>query len=238
MKKTRVLIGAALLLSMACSKAIAQDGTVAAINSYETNTTHPASLGVIAGTTGFGLEGMAPLSSHWYLRAGFTFTPTIGFTKEGKIGTTRMEHHFKSNAAKLHLMVDYHLPVLKKMGFRLTGGVAWFITAQSNVNSVPLGNYYYGDINVNDERMGAIRSRVTRDGIAPYLGAGFLNLFSTSNINLSLDLGTYYSLADAKVRIRTSGYLTGNERNQEQLKENLKGYRWLPLLQLGLHFKF
>ncbi|RYD83303.1 MAG: hypothetical protein EOP84_08095 [Verrucomicrobiaceae bacterium] len=136
------------------------------------------------------------------------------------------------------MLADYYFPVLRQAGFRLTGGFAWFVKAKSDVTSVPVGNYYYGDIQINDERMGEIRTSVTRNGIAPYLGAGFLNLYSNKHINVSLDLGTYYLLPEADVNMKATGYLTGNERNQEQLKENLKNYRWLPVAQFGVYYKF
>lgn len=207
--------------------------------SATTNTVpHTPALGITLGTSGIGLQGIYPLNSSFSLRGGFSVIPTFTYTRTDKIGTTNLEQQFKTGFVNIHVLADYYFPVLRKAGFRLSGGLAWFVHAKSNVVSKPVGDYYYGDIQVNDERMGDIKTSVSRSGIAPYLGAGFLNLYSNKHINVSFDLGTYYLLPEADVNMTATGYLTGNERNQEQLKENLKGYRWLPVAQFGVYYKF
>jgi hypothetical protein len=230
-----------LLLALGGGNALAQTGTAqdSSIGSMtQTTITHTPALGITAGTSGIGLQGIYPLNNSFSLRAGFSVIPSFTYTRTDKVGTTTLEQKFKTGFVNLHVLADYYLPVLQKAGFRVSGGFAWFVYAKSDVTSVPVGDYYYGDIQVNDDRMGDIKTVVKRNGIAPYLGAGFLNLYSNEHINLSFDLGTYCLLPEANVKMEATGYLTGNERNQEQLKENLKGYRWLPVVQFGLYYKF
>jgi len=199
--------------------------------------THTPAIGITLGSSGLGIQGIYPLNNQFSLRAGLSWIPTFSYTREDQVGTTRLEQKFKTGFVNIHLLGDYYLPVWQKLGFRVSAGLAWFVHAQSKVRSIPVGDYYYGDIQINDDRMGDIKTTVKRSGVAPYIGAGFLNLFSSEKLQLSLDLGTYYLLPEANVKMETTGYLTGNERNQEQLKENLKGYRWLPVAQVGLYYK-
>ncbi|WP_162903390.1 hypothetical protein [Taibaiella koreensis] len=198
---------------------------------------HSPAIGITLGSSGLGIQGIYPLNNQFSLRAGLSWIPTFTYTRTDKVGTTTLEQKFKTGFVNIHLLGDYYLPVLQHTGFRVSAGLAWFVHAQSKVRSIPVGDYYYGDIQINDDRMGDINTTVKRNGIAPYLGAGFLNLFSSKQLQLSLDVGTYYLLPEASVKMETTGYLTGNERNQEQLKENLKGYRWLPVVQVGLYYK-
>jgi len=196
------------------------------------------SVALLLGTAGIGAQGNITLSKSWGIRAGFQIMPAFTISQDDKIGRTDVEHKYKINLANIHVLADYYLPFAQKIGLRVTGGLAGFVSAKANVVSVPIGEYYYGDIPINDERMGEVKTKVNRSGVAAYLGAGFLNLVNTKHFGLSADIGSYYLLPAADVEMTASGYLSGNERNQEQLKENLKGYRWLPVIQLGFHYKF
>jgi hypothetical protein len=229
-----------LLFTLCGSTALAQDSSVPNEASQAGTTTapHTPAIGITLGTSGIGLQGIYPLSQDFSLRAGFSVIPSFNYIRTDKIGTTSLEQKFKTGFVNIHVLADYYLPVLRQAGFRLSGGFAYFVNAKSDVTSKPVGDYYYGDIQINDERMGDIKTTVKRNGIAPYIGAGFLNLYSNKHINVSFDLGTYYLLPEADVKMEATGYLTGNERNQEQLKENLKGYRWIPVVQFGLYYKF
>ena len=234
-----LLLGGLLLLSISSKEAKAQDDSSTSVESAAPApiAARTPAVGITLGTTGIGLQGILPLNNHFSLRGGFSVVPAFNYTRTDQIGTTALEQKFKTGFVNIHVLADYYLPVLQKAGFRLSGGFAWFVHAQSKVRSIPVGEYYYGEIPINDDRMGEISTVVKRNGIAPYLGAGFLNLYSSKHLNLSFDLGTYYLLPEANVKMEATGYLTGNERNQEQLKENLKGYRWLPVVQFGLYYK-
>lgn len=196
------------------------------------------SVGLLIGTAGIGLQGVATLGGNWGLRAGLQVLPSIKLTQEDKIGKIDVEHTYKINAGNFHVLADYYLPVLRSTGFRLSAGLGLFFAAKADVSSVPLGDHYFGEIQINDERMGTVESKVTRGGVAPYLGTGFSHLVRAGKFGLSLDLGSYYLLAQPNVKMSATGYLTGNERNEAQLEKNLEGYRWAPVVQIGLNYNF
>ena len=200
----------------------------------------PSSLGLVVGSSGVGLEFTASLDPRFHLRAGFGYVPKFNYNMDERIGQYNVTNQFRTELFQLHFFGDWMLPVMQGAGFHLTGGVAGFAGAKSKVVTVPVGEYYYGEIPINDDpqRMGQVNSTVTSSSIALYAGIGWQNIIDTRHFGLSVDLGAYYALAAPTVDMTTSGYLVGNEINRGQLQENLKQYRWLPNLQLGFHYKF
>jgi hypothetical protein len=214
--------------------------TVKKVRSHDESVLHPTSVGLLIGTAGVGLEASTPIAPDFCLRPGFSYVPKFSYTNNAVLGDYSVSNKFKTQLLNIHLFGDYYLPALRSVGWRLTGGIAGFIVAKSDVVTIPTGDLYYGDIPLNNdpERMGEVKSKVSRNGFAFFIGTGFEHLVNTEHFALSLDLGTYYSIADPSVEMTTTGYLVGNERNEHQLKENLSQYRWLPTLQVGLHYKF
>jgi hypothetical protein len=196
--------------------AFAQDEAGTDAGSDSTGTSR-FTVGAIVGTAGLGLQANIGLSGSWGIRAGFQFLPGAKINQDDRIGKVDVEHKYKINTFNIHALADYYTPFLSKLGFRFTGGLSAFLTAKADVTSVPVGEYYHGEIPL-------------------YLGTGFARLIKAGNLSISADLGTYYLFSKPDVEMTATGYLKGNERNQEQLKTNLKGYRWLPNVQIGIHY--
>lgn len=197
----------------------------------------PTSIGLAVGTSGVGLEFCGNLNERFNLRAGFGYIPKFNYTATDPIGQYEVETKYKSELFQVHFFGDWFV---FGPNFHLTAGIAGYMGGKSTAKSIPVGDIYYGDINVNDDpaRMGYVESTVTLNTIAPYAGLGWQNLINSKHFGLSLDLGTYYALSRPQVDMSATGYLIGNETNRAQLAENLKGYRWLPNLQLGFNYKF
>ncbi|KAA5536262.1 hypothetical protein F0919_00930 [Taibaiella lutea] len=197
----------------------------------------PTSVGLSVGTSGVGLEFCGNLNKRFNLRAGFGYIPKFNYSKTDEIGQYTVKTDYKTQAFQLHFFGDWFV---FGPNFHLTAGVAGYMGGKSTARSIPVGDYYYGDININDdpERMGYVESKVSLNTIGLYAGLGWQNLISTNHFGLSLDLGTYYALTRPEVNMSTTGYLVGNETNRQQLADNLKNYRWLPTLQLGFNYKF
>jgi hypothetical protein len=54
--------------------------------------------------------------------------------------------------------------------------------------------------------------------------------------NFNMDIGTYY-LNQPSTHIIGTGLLTDNNTLEPQFNQNLKNYRWLPVLQLNFNFR-
>lgn len=196
----------------------------------------PTSIGVYLGTQGAGLEARHKLHKDWNVRLGGGFLP-MELRMNSKVKDVSLRGTYKSSFSNIHLLAEWRVPAVPpKLGLRVVGGLSYFITAQTKSVIKPKGEYYYGDIPLNDQYMGQINLDVDWSGIAPYLGISMLRAFPGKTWGINVDLGTYY-LSKAKVDMTTSGYLTGNESNKDQIEKNLKGYRWLPVLQVMLNYK-
>ncbi len=195
-----------------------------------------ATIGLVVGSSGIGFEVKRKVYEDVVLRLGFSTLP-INFTKYEQLGSVTVKGYYNAKFTNIHLLADYSLLKKESYEFRLTGGLTYFAKAQIEANVTPVGNYYYGEIQLNDGTMGDATINVDWKGIAPYVGFGLGSAIPLTKMNITLDVGTYYFLANAKVDMKTTGYLIGNETQRKQIQDNLKPYKWLPTFQLSLNYK-
>ena len=135
----------------------------------------------------------------------------------------------------IHLLADY-TPFKEAPAFRLVAGAAYFARARGNMQVQPRDNYSYGDIALTPEQVGYLDLDINWKGIAPYAGIGLFRVMPKHRFNVNVDLGTYY-LKQPDVKIIGTGILKGNDKQEGQLHENVKDYRWLPVIQLNFSYK-
>jgi hypothetical protein len=192
------------------------------------------SIHINAGTQGAGAEFAYGISQKTALRLGINVIPVSAnnvFSISGFNSTSK----FSASFSNIHLLTDYS-PFKKATGFRLVGGAAYFMNANGNMQVQSADGYKYGDIVLNKDEAGNLNMNVTWKGFAPYLGIGLLKAFPQRAFNINLDLGSYY-LRRPDAKITGTGLLEGNSSQSAQLKENLKNYRFLPVVQLNFNFK-
>lgn len=73
-------------------------------------------------------------------------------------------------------------------------------------------------------------------GIAPYIGFSVGSPVPKKRFGVTFDVGTYY-MSRPEVVVDATNLLEPNKLNQKPLYENLKGYRWLPQVQLNFTYK-
>lgn len=135
----------------------------------------------------------------------------------------------------IHLLADY-TPFTAAPAFRLVAGAAYFARARGSMQVQPKDNYSYGDIVLTPEQVGYLDLDINWKGIAPYAGIGLFKVIPANRFNVNIDLGTYY-LKQPDVKITGTGILKGNDKQEGQLRENVKDYRWLPVVQLNFSYK-
>lgn len=237
MRRTKIVLASLLALSALSVKA--QDAAVAA----ETKATptrpfleqHPIAISAHLGTQGIGLEGKMMLDSNWSVRVGASFLP-LKYKETKVLGDVTADDERNHNWTNVHLLAEFHTPFWKSVDFRFVAGAAYFTTAKVTAHYVASGTYYYGQIPLEGSEMGYVNVESDWKGIAPYAGAAISKTLPNTRFNLSLDLGTYY-LPKPKVTMEATGNLSGNEANQPTVEENMKNYRWLPVVQLSLNYK-
>lgn len=223
---------------LGCLMAVAAYGPLMAQAPAADSTTasRPLFVSLLLGTSGAGAGVRVPLNERWQLHAGATWMP-FTFGIPASIGSRKVDSRFDNAVGAVHLLADY-TPFLHKPGFRISAGLAYFYAMRSTMVLRSRDGYNFGNLVIKPGDIGELTARVNRQGFAPYLGLGLLKVYRDNRFSVSFDVGTYYLAGKLDVAIEDTGYLSGNEKNEEVLQENLKNYRWLPLLQVAFNYRF
>jgi hypothetical protein len=195
---------------------------------------HPLSLQIEAGTQGLGADMRFGVLPRLSIRTGMSFIPV----KQNDVLTLpgfQSTNSASVNFYNAHLLADF-VPFKGMRGLRVVGGAAYLYKAEGNLTVIPTGSYTYGNTTVTGADIGNLNMQVSWKGVAPYLGLGLFKSFPNHLFNFNLDLGTYY-LNQPSTHIIGSGLLVDNNSLEPQFNQNLKEYRWLPVLQLNFNFK-
>lgn len=187
------------------------------------------------GTQGIGLALNYGMYKNLAFRLGVNAIP-IKANDVFKISGFNSTSNVSADFYNVHFLADY-TPFKQQAWFRLVGGFAYFIKANGNVRITPSDNYKYGDLTLTEDQIGYVDLNVDWQGLAPYVGLGFLKSFPKRKFNVNLDLGTYY-LNQPEADIIGTGILSGNSSQSGQFQSNIKNYSWLPILQINFNYKF
>lgn len=195
-------------------------------------------IGVTAkgGTTGLGGDVTVPLVSNWLnLRAGYNFGELRPSITEGGI-KYKADVHFES----VPILLDLH-PF--HGNFRVTGGVFY------NQNKMDLSSTV--DASTVGSGLGAgtatLNANVTWSReFAPYLGIGWGNAADDNTLDLpiavgfSLDIGAFYQGSPDVFLTDSSGLVPAADlaREQQELIDDLDGFKFYPVITVGIHIRF
>ncbi len=195
---------------------------------------HQQSVQVNAGSQGFGAAYNYGVIPQLALRLGFDIVP---YSQNNVLHFSDFNStsDLKAKFTNIHLLADY-TPFTSSSWFRLVGGFAYFVKAKGTLDVKPADNYKYGDLQLTPDQVGKVTFSADWQGVAPYLGVGFIKMFPSNRFNVNLDLGTYY-LNKPDAQIVGTGALSGNSSQTSQFEENIKGYRWLPVVQINFNYK-
>ena len=202
--------------------------------SVDTLVKKPMAIQLNLGTQGVGAAFNYGFNKSFALRAGLNVIP-IKANDVFKISGINSTSNVSADFYNIHFLADY-TPFEQQQWFRLVAGLAYFFKADGNVRIIPSEDYKYGDLTLTDEQIGYVDMNIDWRGLAPYLGIGLLRSFPKNRFNVNLDLGTYY-LNRPDAEIIGTGILSGNSSQSEQLRSNIKDYRWLPIFQINFNYK-
>jgi hypothetical protein len=203
-------------------------------------TTAPANdtfFGAGVGTLGFGLEVGRHISERVALRGGVNF---------GSYSQTRTRSDIRYDSdlslSTFSLLADWHP---QGEGFRLTGG-ALINNNKFDKDARLEGAVTIGGTTYQPDEVGSLSGRVDFEGVAPYLGIGWSRArAAASGLSFSADLGALYQ-GSPRVRLRGTCNVSPVCDNFEQelraeersLSDELSGYRWWPVVSLGVRYRF
>jgi len=195
---------------------------------------HQKSVKLNLGSQGIGGEFTYGIDKKVALRLGLNVIP-VNVNDAFDFADFNSTSKASAKFTNIHLLADY-TPFKSASAFRLVGGVAYFVRARGTMQVQPSDNYSYGDIVLTPDQVGYLNLDVDWKGIAPYAGIGLFKVIPKRRFNVNVDLGTYY-LKQPDVKIVGTGILKGNNKQEGQLHENVKDYRWLPVIQLNFSYK-
>jgi hypothetical protein len=195
---------------------------------------HSLSLQLQAGTQGVGADLRFGILSRLSIRGGLSFIP-VKANNVLSLPGFQSTNSANINFYNAHLLADF-VPFKGMRGFRLVGGAAYLYKANGDLSIIPTGTYTYGSLTATGADIGNLNMNVSWKGIAPYMGIGLFKSFPNHRFNVNLDLGVYH-LSEPKTHIVGTGLLSANYQLESKFNENLKGWRWPPVVQLNFNFK-
>jgi hypothetical protein len=197
------------------------------------------SLGVHAGTTGLGVHIAKSLNNKFGTRLGVSFMPFKTSIK-GAYSGRDTESDLNAKANNVSVMLDYK-PFATKSGFfrsfNVQIGAAYFFKLDGVIKTQLADPYRYGGLVVPPEDLGTITTRVNwKEAVTPYVGIGWNHIVIDNNFSMQADLGCYY-LSEPTVTMEATGFLIDNVSNRGLIEENVKNYRYLPRLEIGISYR-
>ena len=205
-------------------------------------------LGIDLGTTGIGIQARLPLlpAQGLYGRLGANTLRHYAFSRS----TAQVNYDFKAKLRTIDALLDWH-PTGN--GFRISAGL---IFNDNRIDGIGLPNrvatFSFGGGTVSSTQAGRLDGRIDFASAAPYLGIGWQTLQPAAHgWHVSSDLGVMYQ-GSPNTTLGFSGCtLPGNlcgivanaigptiVSEAQRLDDQLKDYRFFPVLRIGLNYRF
>jgi hypothetical protein len=181
------------------------------------------------GTQGIGFDYRQALSSTVGLRIGVSGVPKISIADSA----AKYQNDIAGKMFNGHVLADF-CPFgngfLKSV--RLVTGIAYMSLQGTYVRTPHDGSFRFGDIPLTKEETGYVKVTAESRGFATYAGVSAFDFLQGKPFCMNVDLGTYY-LPRPRTILTGTGMMAGMNKQNRQLEENIRDYRWLPLIQLN-----
>ncbi|SDC43903.1 hypothetical protein [Niabella drilacis] len=199
------------------------------------------SAGIHAGTQGFGMNAGYQVHRRWIIGLAASHAP-YGYTTTRTLGKNEYNIKMKEKLSNIQAIAGWspfggvHSGGLWSRLY-LDAGVAAFYNMEANATATPKNDYQYGDLIIKKEDLGKVDAHVQWKKIAPYAGLALHGLGLGNRFVFNANLGTYY-LSKPEVHITADNLLSENTSQEGTAQKNLENYRWLPVVQAGVAYKF
>jgi hypothetical protein len=196
----------------------------------------PITIGVTGGTLGVGPEISYNVIPAISLRASATF---LGFGVSGPV----KDYHYDAHAhiSNFGGTVDIH-PFLN--GFRISAGARATGSNHVDFHGMARTNQTYGGMTFTPEQAGELFGRIKTKSVSPLVTVGYAHTF-LPGITLGLDGGVMFHGSPRVSRVDATGELGSSPfaadslaREIENLRNRVDDYKYYPVLQLSLGYRF
>ncbi|MDR2925838.1 MAG: hypothetical protein LBU76_07830 [Azoarcus sp.] len=201
----------------------------------------PANVGVsgMVGTTGVGVHVSVPILRTLNARFGVSY-----FEHSTTGSTSNVDYKYKLKLNTFDALADWH-PMGN--GFRVTGGLLWNGNKVDATAKARNGEYEVNGHLYNASQAGDLKGRIDFRDVAPYLGIGWGSAPSSKGWSFSGDLGVIFQgTARASLKNRNctlSAALCAQladdiEAERKELRDEVKDYRYYPVIRAGASYRF
>lgn len=191
-------------------------------------------IGIHGGIPGFGMDYGRNLNQTFMLRAQVNYLSLALRNYPYRFSNQDFIINAEIKFVNFDVLMDYH--PFKKSSFKMTAGIGYFIDQVVSSTVGLSGNVNFNDLSYAPEQVGMLGITNSWFAFAPYGGLGFGRAVPKQKVGFGIELGTYY-VGRPNPTIIATGMLTDNKDNEQQLKENLSEYRWIPVLKLRFSVK-
>jgi len=123
-----------------------------------------------------------------------------------------------------------------KNGFFISGGLAMRNSSSYNVSFTFRDPLRVGEFILTTAQTGSVNININTQTILPFLSLGYEKKIKKSRWSLITEAGLYYHGLPL-ISMNSSGVLKLNDRNKDQLQQNISSLRYFPLLNVSLGYK-
>lgn len=195
--------------------------------------------GLQVGTTGYGFDVGQQLTNRIGARVGYS---ALNYSRS--FHTSDVDYDGKLKLSNLRALADLELGY----GFRISGGVV-FGNNKVDVNGKASGGSY--TINGNTyaaSNIGSFTGRIKLgNGAAPYLGLGY-GMIGKKGFGFYADLGAMYAGKPSTTLDITCGSAlsaaqctqlrTDADAERQKVQDKADGFKWYPVVNIGLSYAF
>lgn len=129
-------------------------------------------------------------------------------------------------------LVEYH--PFRKSSFKLLAGVTYINQGRLSVLVTPEGNYTFGTTVFTPEEVGNVSLTVDYgQSAAPFVGLGFGRTVPKRRVGIGFEMGMYY-IKSPVISMSGKERLSSMSEQQAQVQENMKDWRYWPIMNLRL----
>jgi len=191
-------------------------------------------IGLHAGFPGFGLDYGRNLNQTFMIRAQINYLSLSMNNYAYRFSNQDFIINADVKFINLDALMDYH--PFKKSSFKMTAGIGYFIDQVVSSTVGLSGDIKFNDLSYTAQQVGILGITNTWVSLAPYGGVGFGRAVPKRKVGFGVELGTYY-VGRPNPTIIATGMLTDNKENEQQLKDDLSEYRWIPVLKMRFSVK-
>ena len=194
-------------------------------------------LGVHVGSTGAGLHVKGAMGKRFGWHVGASIMPFKTHI-QGTHGGRATDSDIRVQAHHASVLLTWYPAADLTGGIRklnVQGGIAYFFKLEAEAATTLKDGYQHGDIMVDPSYIGVVTTTVRYKPISPYLGIGYQDIRLGEKLSLRLDVGSYY-LSPPEVSMNATGLLEANINNKDIIQNNIKNYRFMPRIEVGLSY--